>query len=94
MRPYEIMLLVNPDLEDPKEEVSNVEEVVRSHGGNISKTDIWGKKRLAYPLNKHTEGFYALINAEIEPETISELERLFKIRDDIWRHIIIRTDEA
>jgi len=52
VRPYEIMLLVNPDLEDPKEEVSSVEEVVRSHGGNISKTDIWGKKRLAYPLNK------------------------------------------
>jgi len=94
VRPYEIMLLVNPDLEDPKEEVSSVEEVVRSHGGSISKTDIWGKKRLAYPLNMHTEGFYALINAEIEPESISELEQLFKIRDDIWRHIIIRKDEA
>ncbi len=92
MRPYEVMILINPDLEDPKEEVASIEEVVRGLGGEVAKTDIWGKRRLAYPMDKHTEGFYALMNTRIDEGKITELERLFKLRTSIWRHIIVRTD--
>lgn len=93
MRPYEMMILVNPDLEDPKEEVSNVEEVVRSLGGELSKTDIWGRKRLAYPIDKHMEGFYAVSYFKMDQVQMKELERLLKLRPEVWRHLIVRIDE-
>lgn len=93
MRPYEMMILVNPDLEDPKEEVSNAEEVVRSLGGELSKTDIWGRKRLAYPIDKHMEGFYAVSYFKMDQAQMKELERLLKLRPEVWRHLIVRLDE-
>lgn len=62
MRPYEMMVLVSAEIEDPKEEIAKVEEVVRNLGGEVAKTDFWGKRRLAYPIDKKTEGFYAVCN--------------------------------
>jgi small subunit ribosomal protein S6 len=88
-----MMILVNPDLEEPKEEVSNVEEVVRSLGGDLSKTDIWGRKRLAYPIEEHTEGFYAVNYFKMEQVQLKELERLLKLRPEVWRHLVVRLDE-
>ncbi len=93
MRPYEMMILVNPDLEDPKEEISNVEEVVRGLGGEIAKTDIWGKRRLAYPIDKHTEGFYAVCNFKFDQVQLKELDRVLKLRSEVWRHMVVRLDE-
>ena len=93
MRPYELMLLVDPSLEEPREEVNKVEEVVRSLGGEVSKTDVWGRKKLAYPIQKQTEGFYSVTQMSIEQEALTELDRLLKLRQDVWRHMIIRLDE-
>ncbi|ADE57539.1 MULTISPECIES: 30S ribosomal protein S6 [Aminobacterium] len=93
MRPYEMMILVNADLEEPKEEVSKVEEVVRSLGGELSKTDIWGKRKLAYPVNEHTDGFYAVMTFKLNPDEITELERLLSLRQNVHRQMIVRLDE-
>lgn len=93
MRPYELMLLIDASLEEPREEVNKVEEVVRSLGGEVSKTDVWGRKKLAYPIQKQTEGFYSVTQMSIEQEALKELERLLKLRQDVWRHMIIRLDE-
>lgn len=93
MRPYEMMILVNPELEDPKEEISRVEEVVRGLGGEVSKTDIWGKRRLAYPIDKHTEGFYGVSYFKMDQVQLKELERLLKLRPEVWRHMVVRLDE-
>ena len=70
VRPYEMLVLASAELEDPKEEIAKVEEVVRSLGGEVSKTDFWGKRRLAYPIQKKTEGFYAVCNFTLNPDQL------------------------
>lgn len=93
MRPYELMLLIDPSLEEPREEVSRVEEVVRGLGGEIAKTDVWGRKKLAYPILRQTEGFYSVTKLSMDQTALKELDRLLKLRQDVWRHMIIRLDE-
>ena len=93
MRPYEMLVLVSAELEDPKEEIAKVEEVVRILEGEIVKTDFWGKKRLAYPIDKKTEGFYALCNFKLKPDQLGELHRVLGLRPNIYRQMTIRLDE-
>ena len=93
MRPYEMMVLISAELEDPKEELAKVEEVVRSLGGEVTKTDVWGKKRLAYPIDKKTEGVYALCNFSLDPDQLVEMNRVLGLRPNIYRQMTIRLDE-
>jgi small subunit ribosomal protein S6 len=88
-----MLVLVSAELEDPKEEIAKVEEVVRSLEGEIVKTDFWGKKRLAYPIDKKTEGFYALCNFKLKPDQLGELHRVLGLRPNIYRQMTIRLDE-
>ena len=93
MRPYEMMVLMNPDIEEPKEEAAKIEEVVRGLGGEIVKTDMLGKKRLAYEIQKKSEGNYALFNFKLEPQQTFELKRVLGLRPNVWRQMIILLDE-
>lgn len=93
MRPYEMMVLVSAELEDPKEEIAKVEEVVRSLGGEVAKTDFWGKRRLAYPIDKKTEGFYAVCSFKLNPDQLVELNRVLSLRPSIYRQMTVRLDE-
>ena len=93
MRPYEMMVLMSPDIEEPKEEAEKVEEVVRSLGGEIVKTEALGKKRLAYEVEKKNEGNYALFTFNLEPKQTFELKRVLGLRPNIWRHMLILLDE-
>ena len=93
MRPYEMMVLVSAELEDPKEEIAKVEEVVRSLGGEVAKTDFWGKRRLAYPIDKKTEGFYAVCSFKLNPDQLVELDRVLSLRPSIYRQMTVRLDE-
>ena len=93
MRPYEMMVLVSAEIEDPKEELAKVEEVVRSLGGEVAKTDVWGKRRLAYPIDKKTEGVYALCNFSLDPDQLVEMNRVLGLRPNIYRQMTVRLDE-
>jgi len=93
VRPYEMLVLASAELEDPKEEIAKVEEVVRSLGGEVSKTDFWGKRRLAYPIQKRTEGFYAVCNFTLNPDQLLELNRVLGLRPNIYRQMTVRLDE-
>ena len=93
MRHYEMLVLINAELEDPKEEVEKIEDTVRGLGGEVAKTDVWGKKRLAYPIQKKTEGIYVLLNFDLEPAQIFEFKRVLGLRGNIYRHMIILLDE-
>ena len=88
-----MMVLVSAEIEDPKEELAKVEEVVRSLGGEVAKTDVWGKRRLAYPIDKKTEGVYALCNFSLDPDQLVEMNRVLGLRPNIYRHMTIRLDE-
>ena len=93
MRHYEMLVLINAELEDPKEEVEKVEDIVRTLGGEVDKTDVWGKKRLAYPIQKKTEGIYVLFNFKLDPAQTFELTRVLGLRTNIYRQMIILLDE-
>ncbi|HHZ04858.1 MAG: 30S ribosomal protein S6 [Acetomicrobium sp.] len=93
MRPYELMVLIHPDVEEVKAQVDEISEVIKGLGGEFHKSDIWGKRRLAYPVEKQVEGYYALIEFDLEPSQIGEVDRLLKLRDQVLRHLIVRLDE-
>ncbi|MCV0403949.1 MAG: 30S ribosomal protein S6 [Chloroflexi bacterium] len=90
MRRYELMLLLRPDLEDDKLQ-SAVEKVTRAivnAGGSLSKVSPWGKRRLAYDIQRHREASYFLIHFDIEPSAVREIERGMLISEEILRHLV------
>lgn len=90
MRRYELMLLLRPDLEDDKLQAA-VEKVTRAivnAGGSLSKVSPWGKRRLAYDIQKHREASYFLIHFDIEPSAVREIERGMLISEEILRHLV------
>jgi len=89
VRPYEMMVLLHPDVEDYNASVEEVEEMVRGLGGTISKIDRWGKRRLAYPVQKKTEGLYAIYSFTLDPVQVKELERLTRLKSQVMRHIVV-----
>jgi small subunit ribosomal protein S6 len=94
MREYEVVFIVHPDLEETafKEIVDRVTGWVSADGGSISKIDIWGKRTLAYPIRKKTEGQYVLLNASILPEKTVEIERNMRLTEPIMRFLVTSRD--
>jgi small subunit ribosomal protein S6 len=88
-----MLVLLNAEFEEPKEEIEKVEEIVRNLGGEIVKIDVWGKKRLAYPIKKKNEGIYVLFDFNLEPTQTFELKRVLGLRGNIYRQMIILLDE-
>ena len=95
VRPYEIMLVLKPDLEE--EAVNALLErfsgIVTGEGGTIDNVDRWGKRRTAYELKGFTEGFYVVIDFQAEPATAGELERIVKLSDGVIRHLLVRKEK-
>jgi len=93
VRPYEMMVLFHPDVEDHKVLAEEIGEVVKGVGGEVSKIDHWGKRRLAYPVDKKQEGYYTLYQLTLDPGQVKELDRLLHIRANVMRHMVVRKDE-
>jgi len=91
MRAYETMLVLRSDLEEEAREaiIAKFEGVVAKEGGNVQPTTKLGKRRLAYEINDHREGFYALLNFEANNTTPAELERLLKIDENVLRYLTV-----
>lgn len=94
MNKYEALFIVNPSVEDAgiKELIQKFSDLINSDGKVESVEEI-GKKKLAYPVKKNPEGFYVLINFEANGSIITELERNFRITDEVIKFIVIRKDE-
>ncbi|HHV92990.1 MAG TPA: 30S ribosomal protein S6 [Firmicutes bacterium] len=94
MRPYEMMLVMKPDLEEETVDalLERLTGIVTGEGGAVDKVDRWGKRRTAYELKGYTEGFYVVIDFQAEPATASELERIVKLSDEVIRHLLVRRD--
>ncbi len=90
---YEVMFIIDPALEDEKKDaaVERVKSVIASEG-EVEKVDVWGLRKLAYPIRKKNEGYYAVIEFKAEPTLPAELDRRLKISDDFMRHIIVCKD--
>jgi len=94
VRPYEMMLVMKPDLEEETVDalLERLTGIVTGEGGAVDKVDRWGKRRTAYELKGYTEGFYVVIDFQAEPATASELERIVKLSDEVIRHLLVRRD--
>ena len=96
MNKYELAVIVNATLEDDARAgvVDKCKALVERFGGVISEVDEWGKKRLAYEIQKMKEGYYYFIRFEAEGTAPAEIESRVRIMDNVLRFLIVRTDEA
>jgi len=94
MRNYENLVIVKPTLtaEEIQASVKEIEEIITSNGGEIQATSPMGMRKLAYPINKNERGFYHVIYSSIAPSAISEIERRFRINEDLLRFVTIKYD--
>ncbi|HWC12812.1 MAG TPA: 30S ribosomal protein S6 [Acidimicrobiales bacterium] len=92
MRPYEVMIILDPTLEEAalREQVDRSTDIIRSGGGSPGRVDRWGKRRLAYEINHQREGYYVLVEATAEPEAMATLDRALHLADEVLRHKVIR----
>ena len=94
MRKYEVVVIVDPDVDD--RQVNGLLEKplagLTKAGGTVDSIDVWGRRRLAYDINKKSEGIYAVINLTAEPADVKELDRQFTLNEQIMRTKVIRPD--
>lgn len=91
MRKYEVMYIIRPDVEQEAVQatVEKFQGIIQN-GGEITKHDVMGKRRLAYEINKVRDGIYVLVNFTATPEVVAELERILKISDEVIRYLITK----
>lgn len=92
MRAYELMVILDPNLEERTvaPSLDTYLNVVRNDGGTVDSVDVWGRRRLAYEINKHAEGIYAVVNVQAQPATIKELDRQLSLNESVLRTKVIR----
>jgi small subunit ribosomal protein S6 len=91
LRDYELLLIISPEVTDEELEgrVSRISQIITERGGQISATEPWGKRKLAYPIGHFMEGYYVLIKFSFEPALCRELEGSLRISEEILRHLLI-----
>jgi small subunit ribosomal protein S6 len=97
MRAYELMVILEGDLEEPAAQawVKTISDGITKAGGSIhGKPDWWGKRQYAYPINKKEYGYYVVYNLVAEGGALDDLERTFRISDDVIRHKLLRLPDA
>lgn len=94
MRKYETIFIQNPILDEEavKANIEKFKGIIENGGGTVDNVDFWGKRKLAYEIDKKTEGYYTLVNFSANPELPKELDRIFRITDGVVRHIIVKEE--
>jgi small subunit ribosomal protein S6 len=95
MRHYELVVILDPNL-DERTITPSLEtflRVVRTDGGTVEKIEVWGKRRMAYEINKHPEGIYAVLDVTCEPATVAELDRQLGLNESVLRTKVMRVQE-
>lgn len=93
-RDYEIGFILNPEVseEQTRTILERIEQIVARYDGQVIKVNQWGRRRLAYPIEHHRDGFYVFIDTILTPETVSELDRTLKVSEEVLRHLILKRD--
>jgi small subunit ribosomal protein S6 len=95
LRDYEVLYIVRADLDDDKvqDAVKRVNTLIERSGGHAEKTNLWGKRKLAYEVKHQKEGAYVLQDFQLDPDRVPELESSLKITEEVLRHLIVRKPE-
>ncbi len=96
MSAYELMYIVKPDLDDQavQQEIEKVGQLIQTNGGQVKKVTPWGKRRLAYTVKDNREGHYVVAEFDLDQGKVQEVERVLKISDTVFRHLLVRQDEG
>ena len=94
MRKYEVMVILDPDLEERTvaPSLDAFLNVIKQDGGSINKVDIWGRRRLAYEINRKTEGIYAVLDITSTPTAVAELDRQLNLNESVVRTKVVRPE--
>jgi small subunit ribosomal protein S6 len=94
MRKYEVMIILDPSLDDRTiaPSLDTFLSVIKKAGGSVDKVDIWGRRRLSFEINKHAEGIYAVIDLQSEPADVLELDRQLNLNESVLRTKVLRPD--
>ena len=95
MSAYELMYIVKPELDDQavQQEIDKVGQLIQTNGGQVKKVTPWGKRRLAYSVKDQREGHYVVEEFDLDQAKVQEVERVLKISDTVFRHLLVRQDE-
>jgi len=95
LREYEVLYIVRADLDDDKvqDAVKRVNTLIERSGGKIERTNLWGKRKLAYEVKHQKDGSYVLQDFQLDPDRVPELEAALKITEEVLRHLIVRKPE-
>ncbi len=94
MRRYEVMVILDPEVEERSvaPTLDSFLGVVRSSGGAVERVDVWGRRKLAYEIDKKNEGIYAVLDLSCEPETVTELDRQLGLAETVLRTKVVRPE--
>jgi small subunit ribosomal protein S6 len=95
MRHYEVMVILDPTLEERTiaPSLDAFLSVVKTDGGTVEKVDVWGRRRMAYEIDKHVEGIYAVVDLQANPAAVQELDRQLNLNESVLRTKVLRPDE-
>ena len=93
---YELMYIVRPELDDDavQQEIDKVSQLIQTNGGQVKKVTPWGKRRLAYTVKDQREGHYVVAEFDLDRGRVQEVERVLKISDTVFRHLLVRQEEG
>ena len=96
VRDYELMYIVRPELDDEALRTTSeqVDALIRGLGGTVAKTTLWGKRRLAYEVDRLRDGHYVISLIQLDGARVADLERALQIHDTVFRHLLVRRDET
>ncbi len=94
MRHYEVMVILDPDLEERTvaPSLDTFLNVIRQSGGSVEKVDVWGRRRLAYEIAKRSEGIYAVLDVQCDPDAVAELDRQLSLNESVLRTKVLRPE--
>jgi small subunit ribosomal protein S6 len=94
VRDYELGIVVSPEAseEQTKAILDRVTQVVQAGGGQVVKVHPWGRRRLAYPIERHRDGLYFFLDLSLTPQTVFEIDRNLKVNEEVIRHLIVKRD--
>ncbi|WP_455079055.1 30S ribosomal protein S6 [Peptostreptococcus stomatis] len=95
MKAYEVLYIVKPTLDDEAREavLDSIKNIITEAKGEVGEIDVWGSRKLAYPIEKFRDGVYTLVNFKADVEFPKELDRRLKISEDVMRHVIVAQEE-
>lgn len=95
MRDYELVVILSPELaeEDIPAAIDRLSQLIVDRGGEVKDVDRWGRRKLAYPINKHLEGNYLVTQVRLEPNRTSDVEAGLRISEEVLRHLLLRVGD-